>query len=186
MKIYCRGGTTIQKRLAKDIAKFCGEKTMSKRLQESLTVTIYFVDDLVDTDGDCMYEDDFDVARPKEFTIRVGNKGRSIWRQLRTVCHEMVHVKQYAKGEMKYMWRPARHTKFNGELYPDSLNYWEQPWEIEAFGREVGLYTRWVDDRGWTGNEIFDNRSDDDKVTQDELDFLGIKKEIKEIDQSKD
>jgi len=63
----------------------------------------------------------YDAPRPKEFTIRVGNEDKKISKQLRTICHEMVHVKQYAKGEMKQLWRPARYTKYQGEIYPDEI-----------------------------------------------------------------
>jgi hypothetical protein len=84
----------------------------------------------------------------------------------------MVHVKQYATGEMRYMWRPARHTKFQGMLYPDEVEYWDSPWEIEAFGREPGLYTRWIDQRGYAKNIIFDTRHIEDDITFEELDFL--------------
>ncbi len=173
MKVYCRGGTSMQKKLAKDIAKFCGEKLMSKRLAETLTVTIHFVADMGDLEGDCGYEDhDQLTVNPKEFTIRIGNESKKLSKQLRTICHEMVHVKQYAKGEMKYLWRPARHTKYNGEIYSDEMDYWDTPWEIEAFGREAGLYVRWVDDRGFTGNEVFDNRYVKDKLSKEEKDIL--------------
>lgn len=171
MKVYCRGGTSMQKKLAKDIAKFCAAKLMTKRLAETLTVTIHFVQDMGDYEGDCGYEDD-DSARPKEFTIRIGNEHKKLSKQLRTICHEMVHVKQYAKGEMKYLWRPARYTKYNGEIYPDEMDYWDTPWEIEAFGRESGLYVRWVDERGFTGNEVFDGRYIKDKLTKEEKDLL--------------
>jgi hypothetical protein len=48
-----------------------------------------------------------------------------------TVAHEMVHVKQYVKGEM-----------------PESItqgDYWDRPHEIEAHGRETGLFIRWCE-----------------------------------------
>jgi hypothetical protein len=97
-------------------------------------------------------------------------------RKLRTICHEMVHVKQYAKGEMKQMWKPARTTKFQGVYFSDDMDYWDTPWEIEAFGRESGLYTRWVDERKWTDHPVFDNRNDPDVVDDFEIEFLKSKK----------
>jgi hypothetical protein len=48
-----------------------------------------------------------------------------------TVAHEMVHIKQYVKGEM-----------------PKSItegDYWDRPHEIEAHGRETGLFIRWAE-----------------------------------------
>ena len=35
-------------------------------------------------------------------------------------------------------------TKF--EL--DDINYWDYPWEIEAFGKQLGLFVRFCEDVG--------------------------------------
>lgn len=175
MRIHTRGSTKKTKQLAKDIVSFCAEKLMSKRLAETLYIRIEFHKDPLDGnnefDGDCYYEDDDTLGRPKEYVIRVNNN-LSLSKKLRTLCHEMVHVKQYATGEMKCMSRPARFTKFQGMLYPEELDYWDSPWEIEAFGREPGLYSRWVDERKHTKNEIFDNRHIPDEITQEEIEFV--------------
>lgn len=57
----------------------------------------------------------------------------------------MVHLKQYAKGELKDIFRPARMVKWLGEKYDsDNMDYWEQPWEIEAYGREKGLFIKFM------------------------------------------
>ena len=52
----------------------------------------------------------------------------------------MVHVKQYATGELKFHERRNLVT-FQREQYQDD-EYWESLWEIEAYGREVGLYQK--------------------------------------------
>jgi hypothetical protein len=61
---------------------------------------------------------------------------------LETVAHEMVHVKQYARREL--------HPVYNmwcGKTYnPEKVSYWDLPWEIEAHGREVGLFIRWTEE----------------------------------------
>jgi hypothetical protein len=170
MQIYTKGSTRKTQKIVKDLTRFCAEMLMSKRMAESLLIRIEFIKDLDNQyDGDCEYVDE--ESRPKEFLIRV-NDALKLSKKLRTICHEMVHVKQYATGEMKYMSRPARFTKFQGMLYPDELEYWDSPWEIEAFGREPGLYTRWIDQRGYAKNIIFDTRHIEDDITFEELDFL--------------
>jgi hypothetical protein len=170
MQIYTKGSTRKTQKIVKDLTRFCAEMLMSKRLLDSLLIRIEFIKDLDNQyDGDCEYVDE--ESRPKEFLIRV-NDSLKLSKKLRTICHEMVHVKQYATGEMRYMWRPARHTKFQGTLYPDEVEYWDSPWEIEAFGREPGLYTRWIDQRGYAKNIIFDTRHIEDDITFEELDFL--------------
>jgi hypothetical protein len=56
------------------------------------------------------------------------------------MAHEMVHAKQYARNELSNELITA---KWKGKTYhisgkiEDYLNY---PWEIEAFGREHGMY----------------------------------------------
>jgi hypothetical protein len=170
MQIYTKGSTRKTQKIVKDLTRFCAEMLMSKRMADSLLIRVEFIKDLDNQyDGDCEYVDE--ESRPKEFLIRV-NDALKLSKKLRTICHEMVHVKQYATGEMRYMWRPARHTKFQGTLYPDEVEYWDSPWEIEAFGREPGLYTRWIDQRGYAKNIIFDTRHIEDDVTFEELDFL--------------
>ena len=63
---------------------------------------------------------------------------------LTVLAHEMVHVKQYAKGEMKDYIR-MKSVKFQGKIYNDEeMDYWDHPWEIEAHGREKGLYYRFI------------------------------------------
>lgn len=58
-------------------------------------------------------------------------------------AHELVHVKQYLNNELfEYKDGAAR---FRGEVFPlgNSDNdevYYNSPWEIEAYGREYGMY----------------------------------------------
>lgn len=63
---------------------------------------------------------------------------------LRDLCHELVHVKQYASGELK---DTAVYTVFRGEKSSYSekqsdVDYYLSKWEIEAYGMERGLYAR--------------------------------------------
>lgn len=55
---------------------------------------------------------------------------------VQTLAHEMVHVKQYAKGQLKDLvdkkgneYKTWLGKKFEG-------HYYDQPWEVEAFKRE--------------------------------------------------
>ena len=52
---------------------------------------------------------------------------------IKTVLHEMIHVKQYAEGRLTQ-------TEWMGRPHPD-LPYRELPWEIEAYAREQELYS---------------------------------------------
>jgi len=46
---------------------------------------------------------------------------------LSTLAHEMVHVKQFAKGELN-----SSLSQWKSNKYCENINYWEQPWEKEA------------------------------------------------------
>jgi len=51
---------------------------------------------------------------------------------LTTLAHELIHVKQYQQGEL---------TQDNEQ----GIDYWDRPSEIEAHGRETGLFIRWCE-----------------------------------------
>jgi hypothetical protein len=43
------------------------------------------------------------------------------------LAHEMVHVKQFARGEMD-----AGLSRWKSNQYAGNIDYWDQPWEKEA------------------------------------------------------
>jgi hypothetical protein len=143
MIIETRGGSIRQKELVSSIAQYSAEKLMP-RLESKIMVTIRLIAGLKTREGiygDCIWEDD--DLYPREFTIRADSfmKQRPL---LETIAHEMVHVKQYARDEMRQLTtKPV--CRFNGAHYPNDLDYWDQPWEIEAHGREKGLFVRWAE-----------------------------------------
>ena len=67
------------------------------------------------------------------------------------LAHELTHVKQYLNGELfdyasgdarykgKYYAEPVR---FEKEFSTNDDLYYDTPWEIEAFGREWGMWRR--------------------------------------------
>lgn len=59
----------------------------------------------------------------RNFTIDVCLFGN--W--LSTLAHEMVHVKQFARGELSLDMRTWKNRKDC-----DRIDYWDQPWEKEA------------------------------------------------------
>lgn len=144
MEVSIKGGTKSQKAYAKSIIEFCADKLMSTRLANTLTVKLHFTP-LYEKHrqmGNCSWEDD--SYRPKEFTIEIDPSAR-LRRVLESICHEMVHVKQFAKGEMRDL-ASAERVSWNGQKYDISSDeYFERPWEIEAHGRELGLFIRWAE-----------------------------------------
>tara|TARA_B110000503_G_scaffold88796_1_gene134612 strand:- start:2451 stop:2876 length:426 start_codon:yes stop_codon:yes gene_type:complete len=72
----------------------------------------------------------------REFELEI-KKGMSLYDLISTVCHEMVHVKQYAKGELRY--RASGVQQWKAKIISDKTEYMDLPWEKEAFKLERGL-----------------------------------------------
>ena len=85
--------------------------------------------------GYCLELDD-----NRTFEIEVDRNMR-LRKLLETIAHEMVHVKQYARREL----HPVHETWCGKTYNPKKVSYWDLPWEIEAHGREVGLFVRWCE-----------------------------------------
>ena len=60
-----------------------------------------------------------------------------------TLSHEMVHVRQLAKGQMKFLPNEARIWK--GKRYSKKTKYLDMPWEIDAFSKQEILLRRAID-----------------------------------------
>ena len=58
-----------------------------------------------------------------------------------TLCHEMVHVKQFALGQTQIRYRGKKPT-FYWLGRQIKASYWDQPWEQEAWRRERVLASR--------------------------------------------
>jgi hypothetical protein len=60
-----------------------------------------------------------------------------------TLAHEMVHVRQLAKGIMKFL--PGETRIWKGKRYTKKTKYLDQPWEIDAFSRQELVLRRAID-----------------------------------------
>ncbi|CAB4162729.1 hypothetical protein UFOVP787_100 [uncultured Caudovirales phage] len=131
-------------KLCKEAVKFYGRKLLKEKLYHKISVTLYF-EEFDKRDKNIAYcEWEYDNDRSKNFIIAV-NKRLNKKQTLLSLAHEMVHLKQYATGELKdYLVKPNK-SRWKGEIHNlDEIDYWDHPWEIEAHGREPGLYYRFV------------------------------------------
>ena len=132
MVIAVTGGKEYQRKYVESITEFC-IKTLMPRMQ-TLDITIK----LTKPDGALGYCLETDNKRTFELEI---DRTQSLRKLLETVAHEMVHVKQFARREM----HPSTNTWCGKTYNPKKVSYWDLPWEIEAHGREVGLFVRWCE-----------------------------------------
>lgn len=60
-----------------------------------------------------------------------------------TLAHEMVHVRQLAKGQMKFL--PNQSRIWMGKRYTKRTHYLDQPWELDAFARQEILFRKAIE-----------------------------------------
>jgi hypothetical protein len=141
-------GKRKQKEELERAAQFFAAQLMDPRMVRNLEIDIE-VRSNMDVDGECVDEDG--VKNPRYFTI--GLKRQPLDEMIKVLGHEMVHVKQHAKNELQSgVMVFARggltmRSKWKGEIWKPKAKecpYYDSPWEIEAYGREVGLYQRWL------------------------------------------
>ena len=151
MKIAIKGGNKAQRKNVDSLVRFCAGRLMSTRLANTIKLDVILSRTFAKKHGDfgcCEWQDQ--NYRPKEFKIWVDSKQdpRAFYS---TIAHEMVHLKQFASGELSDLMRSKKikWTSKNDVQYWDcdreDDEYWDLPWEIEARGREEGLVVRWID-----------------------------------------
>ena len=139
----------------------------SNRLRNNVSINIHLKHH--DEGGEAMLEDYADRYRPRDFKIIIDHHRAEIddynrirndteWGHtiLRTLAHELVHVKQYLVGDLSWrnkgmMWKGE---KFAPEYLTDHL---DTPYEVEAYGKEKGLlvsfFIKWKEIEETLGTE---------------------------------
>lgn len=134
---------------------FYAKELMSSKMLENIYIRVVFDKSIIDDYGYASVKDRTDTGKARDFLIEMNPKigGREI---LKSLAHEMVHIKQYAYGETD-----DKLEQWKGMLIDGDVNdYWRQPWEIEAYGIEVGLFRKFVvQEKLW---EVFEGISNPD------------------------
>lgn len=141
-------GIVRNKEQLEKAARFFASVLMDPRLVRNLNIDIE-VSKSLDVMGECVDEDD--TRNPRWFTI--GLKKQNIEEMIKTLAHEMVHVKQHAKNELQSGVMVATKgglkmtNRWMGKIWKPKVredHYYDSPWEIIAYGMEVGLYQKWL------------------------------------------
>ena len=145
MVIKFHRGSKHKRQQTESLARFVAAKLMP-RMAPKISVEFCFVTGLFKREGVFgdvgYYEGD---RTPRDFVIRL-DPGIDEVDLLKTVAHEMVHVKQIARSELAELIRTP-YYRFHKDYYHKSTDYFDKPWEIEAHGREEGLVVRWLEQR---------------------------------------
>ena len=111
---------------------------------EDYSVDVDFTD--LDVEGHCI------DAGDGEFSIEI-KKDLPMREKMIVLMHELVHMKQHIAGELEFGGiiigkdgLKCKTTTWMGvEFDEEGTDYFDRPWEIEAFGRQLGLFIRWVE-----------------------------------------
>ena len=119
-----------------DAVNFFSDYLFSTKLSKHLVIEFELKSHFKDH-GDCDVIEYNSQRKPRSFKIRLRKK-KSHKSLIKTLAHELVHVKQFALGEMSEFhdrWR-------DGVDYKDT-EYFDLPWEIEARMMEHVLYDKY-------------------------------------------
>lgn len=126
MKIMIAGkNKKISRKETKNLIKFYLDLLMKKSEYKKINITVTFSKINNDFLGYLQSEDS------KNFYIHI-DSNMSKKKQMKIIAHELVHVKQYIRDELE------SYSPITDE------NYWDHPAEVEAFGRSVGMYAKYV------------------------------------------
>ena len=130
IKIYQRGGPK-RHAVLKEAAHYYASWLMGEDLVDELTVNIRICKVYLGSDdmGVCTPTDVWNSEK-RSFDIRL-RRSLSTYYMLKTLAHEMVHVKQFATNQLTG-WHSATWNNVDFENTP----YRTQPWEQEAFELE--------------------------------------------------
>ena len=117
---------------------YCG-RLLSKRMIYNIHIDVVLRKDIEHL-GYCEISGYNKSGKPRYFTIEL-DKSLNTKTLLMTLAHECVHLKQYVMGEMNENLNVWRGKYINS----DNVPYWDHPWEVEAYGRERGLFVRFAE-----------------------------------------
>lgn len=142
MQVFIEGRCSNHlRKIITDATYFYADLLIPRHKQCTLTINLVIKTRKVmkGDEATCMVAETNRRNDPIEFEIEL-NRNVNTKTMLYNLAHEMVHVKQFALRELN-----EEQSKWFGKRVDDTkVDYWDLPWEIEAYGRERGLFTRFV------------------------------------------
>ena len=120
---------------------YFAEILLSSRMLKFVNIEVKIVSGNAPS-GLCIIDEYNNQNKPRSFTIEI-NKNQSKLEILNAVAHEMVHVKQYVYGELNEQMSSWLGQKIDC----DEVDYFEQPWEVEAYNLEAFLTVMYLSEK---------------------------------------
>jgi len=149
MQLYIEGYRSHNKELNRALgsaALYYGVVLLGTRMAKNIYLEIKLTKDLKKKEkayGYC-HIIDHSLSRPREFMIELDASMKYKFDQILTwLAHEMVHLKQFARGELcdyetgRVQWKSRSFGR---------VHYDDQPWEKEAYRLEDELYEMFAEE----------------------------------------
>lgn len=132
-----------ERELIDSITDFVGDRLFPRHKVE---ITYQIMPNLEKNEGiqgDTLWEDS--QYKPRDFTIRL-QKGYSKQDLITLICHELVHVKQFVKSELRHKYNPSKGIYNIYFKNKDVTNwaYMRRPYEKEAYRLQEKLYNEFI------------------------------------------
>ena len=141
--VTVEGYRSHNKELSKTLyeaSQYFGEYLLGKRMDRNIELDIKLTNGMKKKEGAygyCHIIDD-NLNKPREFQIELDASVKYSFMQIVTwLAHEMVHLKQFVRGELfdyetgQVQWKKRKYS---------TVAYKDQPWEKEAYRLESELY----------------------------------------------
>lgn len=136
MVVHVDGGCEKQQQIAYDVIGYCYNQLIHN-YDVNLFLKIATINSY-NTDGWCQhnYDNNFDITIEETLS---DNK------LIKTICHEMVHVKQGVKNELVETYTTKYMRLWKGTECHSFDDITKSPWEIEAYKLEKQLFSSFME-----------------------------------------
>lgn len=129
----------IRKKVKSAVEYYFINLVQSKRIRNNCTITINFTSSKKDLVAYADVEEYNTKGKPRGFIITLPRQDEKD--VLITIAHEMIHVKQLIFEEIN-----DRLSVWKGKFFDrEKVNYFDLPWEKEAYQKEEVLYNNFMD-----------------------------------------
>ena len=123
--VVVEGGNKTQREICEKVVHYMITQLMPR--MRTLDIEVQLKNLTGDAVGFCMMEEN-----NRMFTIEADKK-MGIKDLVTTICHEMIHVKQYVRKEMTDNLVEGGQATWRGRKVNPNTKYYDLPWEKEAY-----------------------------------------------------